>query len=192
MQLQNLKTNFVGQDFRYFEKIDSTQAEIWRQLENNTIKNGSLVLANLQTNGIGTHGRNWYIDEAGNITFSLFIETNCKAKKLDGLTLDIAEIFIDIFKNLYNIKLEIKSPNDIIYNSKKIGGILVQSKSYKEIIKYLVIGVGINTNGKIFNKEIENIATSIKNEFNIEIDNLKVISCFCNLFEEIIIKRSKQ
>ena len=129
--------------------------------------------------------------KTGNITFSVYIETNCNAKNLDGLTLEIAKIFLEIFEKNYGIRLDIKSPNDIIYNNKKIGGILVQSKSYENIIKYLVIGIGINTNSNVFNDEIKNIATSIKNEFNIEIDNKKVVSKFCNLFEKEIVKRRR-
>ena len=137
----------------------------------------------------GTHGRKWIIEEEGNITFSFFVETNCKIEKLEGLTLKIAEIILEIFKKLYNIKLSIKLPNDIVYNGKKIGGILTVSKSQEDIIKYLVIGIGVNTNGQDFNKEIKDIASSIKNEFNIEVDNQKVVSEFCNLFEEEIIRR---
>ncbi len=191
MQLQNLTTKFLGRDFYYFEELDSTQAEIWRKIDNNTIKNGSLVVAKFQTSGIGTHGRKWLIEESGNITFSFFVELNCELQKLEGLTTEIAEIIIEIFEKLYNIKLDIKLPNDITYNGKKIGGILTQSKSYKNIIKYLIIGIGINTNSSKFNDEIKKIASSIKNEFNIEVNNLEIISEFCNIFEEKILKRSK-
>ena len=191
MQLQNLTTKVLGRDFRYFDELDSTQNEIWRRIENKTIKNGSLILAKLQTSGIGTHGRKWFIEESGNITFSFYIETNCYPEKLEGLTLEIAQILLEVFKNLYNINLEIKLPNDIVYNNKKIGGILTQSKSQENIIKYLVVGIGINTNSQKLNREIEDIASSIKSEFNIEVDNLKVISEFCNIFEEKMGKRRK-
>lgn len=47
----------------------------------------------------------------------------------------------------------------------------------------------MNTGQEKFDEEIRNIATSIKNEFNIEVDNKKVITEFCNLFENKIIKR---
>ena len=50
---------------------------------------------------------------------------------------------------------------------------------------------GINTNQQKFNEEIQNIASSIKNEFNVEVDTMKFISEFCNLFEEKLFKRIK-
>lgn len=51
MQLQNLNTNFLGKNVIYYPKIDSTQLEIWRRVENRTIENGTIVIADVQTNG---------------------------------------------------------------------------------------------------------------------------------------------
>ena len=50
MQLQDLTTDFLGRDFYYFEVLDSTQKEIYRRIENKEIKDGTLILANFQTN----------------------------------------------------------------------------------------------------------------------------------------------
>ena len=49
MQLENLNTKFLGRNLIYYEKIDSTQDEVWRR-ENN-IENGALILADIQTKG---------------------------------------------------------------------------------------------------------------------------------------------
>ncbi len=51
MQLDNLKTNFLGRNVIYYKVIDSTQLEIWRQVEKNKIKNGTIILADRQING---------------------------------------------------------------------------------------------------------------------------------------------
>ena len=125
----------------------------------------------------------WRTDEKNNIAFSFFIEANCNLEKLQGITIEIAETILETFQSLYNINLEIKEPNDIMFRDKKIGGILTETKLKGENVKYIVIGIGFNTNKEHFSKDIKNIATSIKNEFKIEIDNLKVISEFCNLCE---------
>ena len=52
MKLQNLKTDYLGRSVTFYESIDSTQMEIWRRIENKTIKNGELIVTQIQTNGI--------------------------------------------------------------------------------------------------------------------------------------------
>ena len=51
MELKDLTTKFLGRNFVYLEQVDSTQLEILRKIEKNKIENGSLVLADIQTNG---------------------------------------------------------------------------------------------------------------------------------------------
>ena len=94
-------------------------------------------------------------------------------------------------KRKYGIILNIKEPNDIVINNKKIGGILTEAKILSEKVRYLVIGIGINTSKENFTEDIKNIATSIKKEFNINIDTLEFITEFCNAFEEKILRRFK-
>ena len=173
----------------FYRKIDSTQLEIWRRIEANKIDNKTVVIADIQTNGKGTHGRKWYTDEVNNIAFSFFRQINCEIDKLDGLTTEMAQIILDIFKELYQVNLQIKLPNDIFYNDKKVGGILSETKVSGNIVKYLVVGIGINTCQTEFDTEIKNIATSIKNEFGIDVDRMKIIEEFCNRFEKRISER---
>lgn len=183
MELEGLTTNFLGRKVIYYEQIDSTQLELLRQIDNN-IQNGTIIMADIQTNGIGTHGRKWHTNQENNIAFSFVVYANCKIEKLEGITKEIAKTLVEAVKNLYNIELNIKSPNDIIYNNRKIGGILTQDKIRGENVKYMVVGIGINTMQTEFPKEIEEIATSIRKEFNINVDRMKIITEFCNLFEK--------
>lgn len=192
MQLKNLKTNYLGRNTIYYNKIDSTQKEIWRLIENNNSPSGTLIFADLQTKGIGTHGRTWYTDEAKNIAFSFFIKMNCDIEKLDGITIQIAKIIQQILKEKYEIHIEIKKPNDIVINNKKIGGILTQTKIVSEKVKYLVVGIGLNTEKEKFTKDIKDIATSIKKEFGKTVDTKEFIAEFCNEFEKEIIKRMEK
>lgn len=191
MKLRNLKTNFLGRDFYFYEEIDSTQNEIFRRIKKGQIINGSVIMADIQTAGKGTHGRIWHTDEKGNIAFSFYIQTNCEIEWLDGLTIDIAKILVDMFREKYKINIQIKEPNDLMINNKKIGGILTQGKINGKYIKYLVVGIGININKKYFTNDIKDIATSIKNEFEVDIDREEVIAEFCNIFEKEINRRIK-
>ena len=183
MKLKKLKTKYLGRNVIYYKSIDSTQNEIFRLIKNENITNGTLVIADIQTNGKGTHGRIWHTDEANNVAFSFYIQLDCNIKKIEGITVEIAKIIIDILEKSYGIHLEIKLPNDIVFNDKKIGGILTQSKIIGENVKYLVIGIGMNTSKMKFSEDIKEIATSIKKEFGVDVDINKFITDFCNEFE---------
>ena len=52
MELQNLKTNYLGKKSTIYKEIDSTQLEIWRKVRNNSIENGELIVSHIQTNGM--------------------------------------------------------------------------------------------------------------------------------------------
>lgn len=186
VELNNLKTKYLGRICEYYKEIDSTQLEIHRRVENNTIKTGTLLFADIQTNGKGTHGRKWYTDESNNIAFSFFAKLDEDINKFDGLTKKIAEICVQIFKEKYDLDLQIKEPNDIMYTNKKIGGILTETKLKKNIVSSIVVGIGINTNKTKFNEDIREIATSIKKEFDKNIVREDFIVEFCNRFEELL------
>lgn len=187
MLSKEIKTKILGRTCIEFNEINSTQKYIHNQIKENKIQNGTVVIADVQTDAIGTHGRKWYTS-TNNIAFSLYMEINQNVKKLEGLTYKIAEILVQIFQEKYNISLEIKKPNDLMYNGKKVGGILTETKLHNEEVRYIVIGIGINIAKQEFNKEIKEIATSIEQEFNINIDRNYIITEFCNRFEEEILK----
>lgn len=190
-ELKGLNTDILGKNYIYYNKIDSTQKEIWKRVEQNNIANGTLIRAEEQTAGVGTHGRKW-ITYKNNIAFSFYMELYCNVKNIEGLTTQIAEVIIDIIKEKYNISLEIKLPNDIYYNGKKIGGILTETKIIGNLAKFVIIGIGLNNSQTIFDSDLKNIASSIKKEFGIIIDVEDFITCFCNKLEQIIIKRIEE
>lgn len=182
----NLKTKIIGKEIVCYDIIDSTQEEVKR---NSSLENGTVIIAERQTKGKGTHGRVWYTDtEYKNIAMSLILFPECKISKLKEITIIIAKCIVRTFEKLYNLNLEIKEPNDIVFNSKKIGGILVESKLVGEIVKKLYIGIGINILQQNFNSNIENVASSILNEFNIECNREKIIAEFFNIFEKEYLK----
>ena len=184
MEETKIESKDLGQDgFKviHYKTIDSTQKEIWRRVKNGTIENKTIVIADIQTSGIGTHGRTWHTDEENNIAFSVYFDlskSKLNISSLDGLTIKIAENIVGIFYKLYGISLDIKFPNDIYCNGKKLGGILTETKVQDGMVKCLVIGIGINTNQTKFADEIKEIATSVRREFGIEVENRKVISEF--------------
>ena len=179
------KNNFTEYDeinefkFFHYKTIDSTQKEIWRRVKNQIIENKTIIIADIQTAGIGTHGRVWHTDEENNIAFSVYFDLskiNCKVDKLDGLTVKIAENIVNVFYEFYGITLDIKYPNDIYCNGKKLGGILTETKVQDGLVRCIVIGIGINTNQVEFTNDIKDIATSIRHEFGIKVQMKQLMS----------------
>ncbi len=163
----------------HYKTIDSTQKEIWRKVKNGIIEDKTIIVADIQTSGIGTHGRVWHTDEENNIAFSVYFDLrrmDCKVDELEGLTVKIAENIVSIFYELYGIKLDIKYPNDIYCNGKKLGGILTETKVQDGLVRCIVIGIGINTNQVEFADDIKDIATSIRHEFGIKVHMKQLMS----------------
>ncbi len=69
------------------------------------------------------------------------LEVNCGVDRLEGITIEIAETLVEVFQKLYGISFEIKFPNDLVYQGKKIGGILTETKLKGKNVKYVVIGI---------------------------------------------------
>ena len=157
-------------------------------LKENNIKysENTAVIAEEQTGGIGTKGRNWHTGSNKNIAMSILIRPQKNVKDLEGLTIEIAKKIQKVISKTYNIKLTIKEPNDLMLNGKKICGILTESNTIGNKINYVIISIGFNVNEDKFPNELENIATSLYKETGKEFDKQKIIEDFIQTLENII------
>lgn len=188
MEFKNLKTKFLGRNMLHFEVIDSTQ----KYIKENSIKNmpnGTIVIADTQSSGIGIQGRKWFTgDNNENIAMSFVLYPETDIKKFSNLTKLIAECIINTVKKLYGYELKIKVPNDIICNEKKIAGILTESSSIGEKVKKIIIGIGFNVNQMEFPEDLKDLATSLKKEFSKNFSKEEIIVEFLNEFELVYLK----
>lgn len=183
--IKNANTNIIGKDIIYFEELDSTQSYA-KQHINKIERTGTIVITDLQTQGKGTKQRDWYSSKDKNITMTIVLKPNCESYKLEGLTIKIAEAIKNAIKELYDYNLEIKKPNDLILNNKKICGILTESSTISDKVNYILIGIGFNVNEDIFNEEIQDIATSLKMEYGKEYNKEEIIVKIIENIEKII------
>lgn len=189
--LKNLNTIFIGRNLLEYEELESTQ-DLAHKLANENITDGTVIITNNQTKGKGTNGRSWYSTEGQNLTFSLILYPNCDIEKLENITVETAEVISKAISKLYNISLQIKYPNDLKCNSKKVGGILTESKVLGSLVKELIIGIGINVNTEEMSEEISDIATSLKLEYSKDFDISAIFTEFLNQFEKIYLTNVKQ
>lgn len=185
-KIKRAKTKYIGKQLKFFDEIDSTQTEAKRNVEK--YENGTVIIAELQTAGKGTHGRVWHT-KADNIAMTLILKPEININKLEGFTVAIAENIQQAIKELYGIELEIKLPNDLLLNKKKICGILTEVITIKEQVKEIFIGIGFNVNEKEFSSDIANIATSLYKE-------TKQVYCrediICKVLENIELELEKR
>lgn len=177
------KSSRILKNIEYFEEIESTHTYIKNIADSDLKKRELTVIAERQTKGIGTKGRVWHTGIKKNIAVSILLRPECNLQKMNGLTVMIADCMKNVIQELYDIKLEIKYPNDLMLNNKKIGGILTEINTMGEKINYLIISIGFNVNEENFSKEIREIATSLKKEYNdIEFSRDEIIM---NFLEEL-------
>ena len=185
-KIKRAKTKYIGKQLKFFNEIDSTQTEAKRNVEK--YENGTVIIAELQTAGKGTHGRVWHT-KADNIAMTLILKPEINIDKLEGFTVAIAENIQQAIKELYGIELEIKLPNDLLLNKKKICGILTEVVTIKEIVKEIFIGIGFNVNEKEFSSDISDIATSLYKE-------TKQVYCrediICKILEKLELELEKR
>ena len=158
-KIKQANTKYIGKQIKYFEELESTHLYA-KEIAEVKSNNGLIILVDMQTGGIGTKGRKWYTGNANNIAMTIVLNSNMKLNDLDGLTIKIAQWVQSTIKELYDYDLQIKKPNDLYLNQKKIGGILTQTSIIGEKINYLLISVGINVNETQLSEEVKNIATS--------------------------------
>ena len=158
---------------KYFDELPSTH--LYVKENQDKLENGTVIIANKQTAGIGTHGRTWYTGSGDNIAMSMLFKPDCDLSSLNNITVDVAQSIKKTIRNLYNIGLNIKYPNDLLLNGKKICGILTEINTISGKINYLIISLGFNVNEICFDEETIKIATSLKKEYNKNFDRKEII-----------------
>lgn len=101
-----------------------------------------LVLAEKQTSGKGSQGRTW-VSPPGNIYMSLYWPFDCTLDKLQGLSLVVGVAVARVLKDIGLAHVKLKWPNDIFWQQRKMGGILIETKQRGNQTD-TVIGLGLN------------------------------------------------
>ncbi len=150
----------------WVESVDSTNEEMKRRLRlQNSLKNFDAIVANFQTNGKGQREAKWESQPGENLTFSFYFQPN-NLKVLDAFKLNqaVSILISDFLKNLGLTNVQVKWPNDIMVNEKKICGVLTENILSKDELIESIIGIGLNVNqSKIL---LNSNSTSISNEMH--------------------------
>ena len=169
-----LHTDWAGCEVRYFDTLDSTNICAKRMAEEGA-PNGTLVIADKQTAGRGRCGRVWETPKGTAIAMTLLMRPNLRPEKASMLTLVMGMAVTRAVNELYSLNCQIKWPNDVVWEGKKICGILVEMSAEMNAIHYLVIGCGINANMTEFPEELKEKAISLRMITGAEVDRAQII-----------------
>lgn len=130
-----------------FDSIDSTNQYLLNRAKNKQAKSGEICLAEHQTQGHGRKGKEWHSPFGTNLYFSLLWEFNKDHLDLSGLSIATAIAITRMLKH-FNIEkyLQLKWPNDILWNYKKLSGILLELIIQPPEKTKVLIGIGLNIN----------------------------------------------
>ncbi len=140
----------VGEQRNWFkleilDEIDSTNNYLLQQTSNGAA-HVTCVAAQVQSNGRGRRGRTWVSSIGASLTFSLLWRFQCAAAALSGLSLAVGVALIRSLKEVGVLNAQLKWPNDVLVDNKKLAGILIDLQSDLDGPCAAVIGVGVNLN----------------------------------------------
>ncbi len=157
------KTKWAGQEIAYFDEIDSTNIKA-KEFAEQGYPNGTLVVADQQVSGRGRRGRSWESPSGTGIFMTLMLKPEINPNNASMLTLVAALAVAKAIKEVTGLDAQIKWPNDIVINGKKICGILTEMSAQFDYINHIVIGIGINVHNEVFSEEIAHMASSLLRE----------------------------
>lgn len=167
------------QNVVFYESIDSTNEAAKRLAQ--AAKDGLVVVADHQSAGRGRKGREWISPAGKNLYFSLLLKPVFSPDKASMLTLVMAVAVKRAIDGLCaeaeaRQALQIKWPNDLVTNGKKLAGILTEMQLNGSTIEHVIIGVGINVKRQDFPQESCTHATDLETAFGKKISRKELLS----------------
>jgi BirA family biotin operon repressor/biotin-[acetyl-CoA-carboxylase] ligase len=143
-----------------FQLIFSTN-DFARRLANLNFPEGWAVLAQEQIAGRGTKGRKWHSASGKGLYVSFVLRPLLSRLNLIPLTVGLATA--EAVQDLCKVEVRLKWPNDLVYQGKKLGGILCEAQTSGRSSSQVVAGIGVNLNHRLadFPPEISTMSTSL-------------------------------
>ena len=156
-----LETKTIGCRIICHEEIDSTNNAA-KRLAREGATEGTVVVAESQTGGKGRLERQFFSPKGKGIWFSVVLRPKFLPQEAPKCTL-LAAVAVARAMTEFGLKPGIKWPNDLLYDNKKLVGILTEMSAEMDGINYIVIGTGINVNiaPEEFPEELRSVATSL-------------------------------
>ena len=160
---KRLKGNLFGKRVFHFFKTDSTN-RVAMELGYAEEPEGTVVVAEEQTEGRGRAGRYWHSERGTGLYFTLLLRPRLAPAQAPLLTMLAGLSAHAAIQAQTGLAPELKWPNDLLLNGKKIGGILTEMHAEPSAVRFVIVGIGINANQEKFPAELASLATSLRKE----------------------------
>ncbi len=168
----NLGTHFIGQRVIYYPSLTSTM-EVARQEAQLGAVEGTVIIADEQTAGRGRIKRVW-LSPKGSVALSIILYPS--VVNLPSLIMLASLAVVHSIEAVTGLKPQVKWPNDVLVNDRKVCGILIESSVRGNIVDYAIIGIGVNVNLRLSGfPEIQSTATSLSAELGRDAPRLRII-----------------
>ncbi len=167
---------------RFFDVLESTNVTAKEEAAKGA-ESGTVIVADMQTAGRGRRGREWSSPAGKNLYFSLLLKPDFDPNMASMLTLVMALAVAKGMEQMMLPSVEIKWPNDIVMNGKKVCGILTEMGMKQNTIDYVIIGVGVNVCRQQFALELVEKATDLETVCGQKIERNKLLEKILACFE---------
>ena len=145
------KTVFMGKKIISLPLCESTNSSLINLAQNDRLEEGVILITENQTKGRGQAGNRWVSEPGANLTFSVLLRpTFVEPTSQFFLNIVVGLGICDAVKEFINQKVQVKWPNDVLTDGKKICGILIENQVQGQQLLQTVVGIGINVNQKNF------------------------------------------
>jgi BirA family transcriptional regulator, biotin operon repressor / biotin---[acetyl-CoA-carboxylase] ligase len=181
-----LHTRIIGRNLYHFYDLDSTNSFASRLISHGRkIPEGTIIIAESQTAGRGRLGRTWHSEREAGIYFSMVLFPKAPPSLAPLFTLGTAVAMHNAVERYSGLDIDIKWPNDLLIGKKKFCGILSEIQAEVDLVKTMVIGVGLNVNHEQLPEEISDRATSLRMASGRIQSRIEILLEFFEEFENI-------
>ncbi len=181
----SLKTRWMGKTIHHFAHLDSTNSRAY-ELATQGAEEGEIVIAESQEKGRGRLGRSWFSPPHFNLYLSVILRPQLPPHQAPLITLMAAVATAEAIEGYSGLRPVIKWPNDILLEGRKVAGLLNELRSEADRIHFVILGIGVNLNleKRMFPKEIQPIATSLKQEMGQTVSRKEFLASLLTHLEE--------
>jgi len=184
---RQLSTRTVGRVMYLFGEVSSTNEQL-RHFAKEGAREGTVLLAESQSEGRGRFGKRWFSPFGVNLYGSILFRPLITPKQAPVFSFIASLALADAIREM-GPQPAIKWPNDILIERKKVAGVLVDLATSGELLDYVVLGVGVNLN--VEKKQLVDAlgeagqaATSLREVMGVEIDRNAFTASFLNFLDE--------